>query len=146
MAYIIKNFQDLTLEELYEILKLRSEVFVIEQRCMYQDLDDIDYKAIHIFQMNKEKCIAYARVYQKTRTVASFGRVALVKNNRGGGVGKALVEQAIELIKRTYNPNQIKIGAQVYLIKFYQNLGFEISSNEYDDEGIPHIDMRLRLT
>ena len=145
MGLQVKNFDDLTLRELYEILKLRFNVFIVEQNSIYDEYDDVDYKAIHVFQMSRKKCVAYARVYMKSRTKASLGRIVLSKSMRRGGVGKKLVQHAIDVIKSNFSAAEVEIGAQEYLVDFYKSFGFEVCSDAYDDGGVPHVDMVLDL-
>lgn len=146
MNWYIKTFESLTNKELYEILKIRNEVFIIEQNCHYLDLDNKDYKAHHIFCINADKeIIAYARLlpngvsYQQ----ASIGRVATAKRYRRKKLGIDLMKKSIDFIFNNYETKSIKISAQTYLIEFYKKFGFKTIGFEYLEDEIPHIAMIL---
>ena len=123
----IKKFEALTTNELYAILKLRSEVFVVEQDCVYQDLDDKDKKALHVIGWFDSTIVAYTRVFDINLYFdeASIGRVVVNQKYRSKGFGKDIMEASIIAIKSHYNQTKIKISAQTYLIKFYNELGFK---------------------
>lgn len=139
----IKNFEELTTKELYEILKARAEVFVVEQNCVYQDLDDIDYRSIHVFYREENSVIAYVRIFERERGILQIGRVLTTK--RGIGLGEKIMRDAISVAKEGAGNKQILLEAQVYAIGFYQKLGFEVCSEEFLEDGIPHVEMRLEL-
>ncbi len=145
MELIIKDFYQLTNDELYDILKLRVEVFVVEQNCPYQDIDDYDKQAIHVYYKENGKIQAYIRVFPENVTYeeASIGRVISIK--RRCGLGTQIMKVGINLIKDRFKSNKIKIGAQLYAREFYGNLGFVQSSDVYIEDGIPHIKMILDL-
>lgn len=133
----------LTALELYQIIKARESVFVVEQYCPYQETDDLEPHAWHLSVMVNGELAAYARVVEagiKDR-LPSIGRVMTIKTFRGRGIGRALMEEAIRFTEHQFSNTDIKISAQVYLQKFYESLGFHISSEPYDEDGIPHIDM-----
>lgn len=133
----------LTALELYQIIKARESVFVVEQHCPYQETDDLDPHAWHLSVMVNGELAAYARVVGagiKDR-LPSIGRVMTIKTFRGRGIGRALMEEAIQFTERQFPKADIKISAQVYLQNFYESLGFRVSSEPYDEDGIPHIDM-----
>ena len=139
-----KKFQELTTKELYEISRVRSEVFVVEQEILYNDFDRKDYKAIHLCGLIKEELVAYARVFDKGdyyENNPGFGRLAVVKKERGKGIGKELVKRSIEVCKTNFSKQEIKISAQAYLEKFYIELGFERRGEGYMEDGIPHCAM-----
>ena len=139
-----KKFLDLTTKELYEISRVRSEVFVVEQEILYNDFDRKDYKAIHLCGLIKEELVAYARVFDKGdyyENNPGFGRLAVVKKERGKGIGKELVKRSIEVCKTNFSKQEIKISAQAYLEKFYVELGFERRGEGYMEDGIPHCAM-----
>jgi|TARA_B100001741_G_C16418869_1_gene535201 ElaA protein len=139
-----KKFLDLTTKELYEISRVRSEVFVVEQEILYNDFDRKDYKAIHLCGLIKEELVAYARVFDKGdyyENNPGFGRLAVVKKERGKGIGKELVKRSIEVCKTNFSKQEIKISAQAYLEKFYIELGFERRGEGYMEDGIPHCAM-----
>ena len=141
MEIIVKHFKELTLEELYEILKIRAEVFVVEQDCAYQDLDDIDQDSYHVYLKENDKMIGYLRVIDKDKRLdeVSLGRVVSLK--RRCGVGTALMKAGIAVAKEKYGAMKIKIGAQLYAKPFYEQVGFYQISEEYLEDGIPHIYM-----
>ena len=120
---VTKTFYKLDIEEIYQILRLRSEVFVVEQECVYQDLDNKDQKAIHIFLKEKENIIAYTRVFKKGEYYAnpSIGRVVVSKNERGKELGKKIMKSSIEYIKKNELREKIELSAQKYLDKFYKD-------------------------
>ncbi len=140
---IIKTFQELTSTELYAILRLRSEVFVVEQDCVYQDLDNKDEKALHLYFIKYNKIIAYTRIFGPGDYFkeASIGRVVVQKSYRKDGYGHQLMEVSIQTIKEKYNTKKITISAQVYLQKFYESHSFKQVGEEYLEDGIPHIKM-----
>jgi len=141
----IKAFKDLTVDELYAILQLRETVFVVEQNCIYNDIDNIDQACYHLFSedQNTEKIIAYTRLVPANIKfdVPAIGRLISDKNYRGKGLGRALMEKSIEETCRIYNTSVIKISAQTYLLDFYSSLGFKSISETYDEDGIEHVDM-----
>lgn len=139
----IKSFKNLTIDELYDILKLRDEVFVVEQRCFYQDCDDIDKDAHHVFCEDDSKIVSYLRIYKKypTKNEVSIGRVVVAKDYRSRGLAKKIMHEAIEFILETLKIPNILISAQSYLIDFYKDFGFTVVSEEYLDAEIPHVDM-----
>ncbi len=146
MKFEEKTFDKLTNEELYAILKLRAEVFVVEQDCVYLDLDDFDQKSIHVFGRHENKIAAYTRilppsVYYKE---AAIGRVVTLKDIRMDGYGKEIMHFSIASIKTQYNSN-IRIMAQCYLTKFYSDFGFKIDGPEFLEDGIPHVEMLLTI-
>lgn len=143
----IKTFYKLEREELYQILRLRSEVFVVEQDCIYQDLDNKDQKAIHIFLKENENIIAYTRVFKKGDYYSnpSIGRVVVSKNERGKELGKKIMKSSIDYIKKNELGEKIELSAQKYLDKFYKDLDFYTIGKEYMEDGIPHQRMLLDL-
>jgi len=139
----VKIFNELTINELYELLQLRSEVFVIEQDCVYQDIDYKDQKALHILGVKNGKIVAYTRVFKPSDYFeeASIGRVVVAENKRKFKYGYDIMEASIKAILEYYNETKIKISAQTYLKKFYNNLDFKQIGEEYLEDGIPHIAM-----
>ena len=139
----IKSFKDLTKQDLYNLLQLRSEVFVVEQNCVYQDIDGKDQKALHVLGYKNNTLIAYTRIFKPGDYFesASIGRVVVTKNERKFKYGYNIVEASIHAIKTYYNQNIIKISAQCYLKNFYINLGFKPVGNAYLEDDIPHIAM-----
>lgn len=138
-----KKFKDLSVENLYSILKLRSEVFVVEQNCVYLDADGKDEKSYHLCGWLNEELVAYVRILPPgiSYEEASIGRVCTKESYRKNGAGKLLMQKAIAETYRLFNTNSIKIGAQLYLLSFYNNLDFQQSSGQYIEDGIPHIEM-----
>jgi ElaA protein len=145
ITWTYKSFETLDTKELYKILQLRSEVFVVEQNCPYLDADDKDYSAYHLCGWKQEILIAYARILPPGLSYeeASIGRVLTHPAYRKYGAGKILMKTAIEKTFAQYRVNEIKIGAQLYLQQFYTDLGFKQVSPQYLEDDIPHIHMVL---
>ncbi|MBP9601040.1 MAG: GNAT family N-acetyltransferase [Lutibacter sp.] len=143
LQIITKNFSELTTDELYAMLQLRSEVFVVEQDCVYQDIDYKDQKAVHILGYKKQKLIAYTRIFKPGDyfSEASIGRVVVAKNERSFNYGHILMQHSIEAIKDYFNEVIIKISAQQYLKKFYETHQFTQVGEWYLEDDIPHIPM-----
>ena len=143
---IIKTFQELTTDELYAILQLRSAVFVVEQNCVYQDIDDQDQKALHVMGYKQDVLVAYTRLFKPGDyfEYASIGRVLVKAGERHLKYGYAIMEASIIAIEERYNETEIKISAQTYLRRFYNNLGFTQVGEDYLEDGIPHIGMLRR--
>lgn len=143
MEIIVKTFQQLTVEDLYDILQLRSEVFVVEQDCVYQDIDGKDDKALHIIGKKKGKIIAYTRCFppEVYFNEAAIGRVVVLESERKFGYGHDIMKASIKAITEKFNSTSIKLSAQTYLISFYESHGFQKTGNEYLEDGIPHIAM-----
>ena len=139
----IKHYKELSKDELYNILQLRSDVFVVEQDCVYQDIDYKDQKAIHVLGFNNNKLVAYARIFKPGDyfEFASIGRVVVAKNERHNKFGYDIMEASIKAVKDELKETTIKISAQCYLRQFYTNLGFNKVGEEYLEDGIPHIAM-----
>tara|TARA_B100001287_G_scaffold115044_1_gene96752 strand:- start:2021 stop:2461 length:441 start_codon:yes stop_codon:yes gene_type:complete len=137
---IIKSFSELNIQELYQILRLRSEVFVVEQDCVYQDMDNKDQKAIHLFYKEKNRTIAYTRIFKQGDYYdnPSIGRVVVKEKNRGKELGKKIMLSSIDFIKKNLQGKKIELSAQKYLDKFYRDLGFYVKGEEYLEDGIPH--------
>jgi ElaA protein len=136
-----KSFQDLTNQELYQILQLRTEVFVVEQDCVYQDMDGKDIKALHVIGTKKNEIIAYTRIFKPGDYMdhASIGRVVVSKSGRQGGYGKEIMLASIKAIKDNFNATIIHLSAQTYLQKFYNELDFTAVGETYLEDDIPHI-------
>lgn len=139
----VKTFEELTIHELHDLLQLRSEVFVVEQDCVYQDIDGKDHKALHIIGKKEGTIVAYTRFFPPGIYFeeAAIGRVVVAKNQRKHKFGNDIMTASIDAIKATYNTTQIKLSAQTYLIKFYESHGFTPTGKEYLEDGIPHIAM-----
>ena len=143
MDFKVKIFKELTTSELYEILQLRSEVFVVEQDCVYQDLDGKDQKALHVIGEKNGKIIAYTRLFNSGQyfETPSIGRVVVKDTERKFGYGHDLIKASIKAIVDNYNETIITISAQTYLKKFYESHGFKKVGEDYLEDGIPHIKM-----
>ena len=143
MNITVKVFEELTTKELYQILQLRSEVFVVEQDCVYQDIDGKDFKALHILGKKEEELIAYTRVFDKGFYFeeASIGRVIVREKYRKDGYGHDILKASIGEIERRFNTTNIKLSAQQYLTRFYEQHGFIQTGEGYLEDGIPHIAM-----
>nr|WP_319271657.1 GNAT family N-acetyltransferase [uncultured Draconibacterium sp.] len=143
MTFKFKHFSELTTNELYDILQLRAEIFVVEQDCVYNDIDGLDKNAIHQFMEKDGQIVAYSRLLKPgTRfNDYSIGRVAVKESVRGTGLGIQMMEEAKRYILENWKPEKIKISAQKYLRKFYEDLGFKIVTDEYLEDGIPHYGM-----
>ena len=139
----VKSFDQLSTQLLYDILQLRSEVFVVEQEIVYQDIDGKDQKALHILGFKNEKLIAYTRIFKPGDYFenAAIGRVLVKENERRFNYGKDIMVASIKAIKENYCECKIKISAQKYLLKFYADLGFKAYGEEYLEDTIPHMAM-----
>ena len=142
--YTRKFFQELSLEELYAIMALRQAVFIVEQDCPYQDADGKDQASWHLMGYENEELVAYTRLvpvgvsYEK---YPSIGRVITAEKVRGTKIGVELMEKSIQQCEELFGKIPIKIGAQCYLLKFYNSLGFESVGESYLEDGIPHVSM-----
>ena len=139
-----KKFDNLSRKEIHDLFLLRSEVFVVEQNCVYQDIDGKDEKADHVLVKKNTKIIAYARVLQDNDpNVVSIGRIVVSKKERGNTLGGSLLDFILKKICEKEPKRRIKISAQAHLEKFYKAHGFKTKSNTYMEDGIPHISMIL---
>lgn len=148
LQYSVTSFQDLSLDQLYQILALRQEVFIVEQDCPYLDADGKDELSFHVLGVDDSNQIhAYARLVPKGVSYPShnsIGRVITSRQYRGTGEGKTLMNFSIKTIQKLYPNESTKISAQVYALPFYESLGFtEINNARYDEDGIPHAAMIL---
>ena len=143
MIFTIKRFNELSTHELYTVLQLRAEVFVVEQDCVYQDLDNKDLDAYHVLGVLDTKIVAYARIFKPGDYFleSSIGRIVVKKEFRKFQYGYQLVQNSIQFIENNLQQNTILISAQSYLSKFYNSLGFTQVGEEYLEDGIPHIKM-----
>ncbi len=142
MEFSVKRFEELTLQELYEILRLRVDVFVVEQNCPYPEIDGVDYDSVHVFAMENGRVMAYLRYFESDGCMR-IGRV--ITTERGKGHGRDLMLKGIDLIRENTDARRIVLGAQVVAMGFYESLGFEACSEPYDEDGIMHITMELSL-
>lgn len=142
-----KAFAELTTKELYDSLRLRSEVFVVEQDCVYEDIDGKDQKALHLIGTKEGKIVAYARIFRPGdySEEASIGRVSVKKDQRKFGYGKELMKAAIRAVENHFDERVIRVSAQLYLERFYHEMGFEQVGDGYLEDGIPHIGMVLKM-
>lgn len=136
-----KTFDELTTKELYELLKARAEIFVVEQNCVYQDLDGLDEQSLHIFYEDEGKVIAYLRAFYKEDDVVQMGRVLTLVH--GNGLGGRLLHEGLKIIEEKMPCQEIYIEAQAYATGFYEREGFKITSGEFLEDGIPHVQMIL---
>lgn len=145
LNWIFKKFEELTSTELYTIMQLRNEVFVVEQNCVYQDADDKDQASFHLCGWDEGELVAYTRIIPQgiSYAEASIGRVVTSPAYRNTGAGRQLMKVSINQCFSEFKCSSIKIGAQVYLTTFYQSFGFIPCSNKYLEDGIPHIEMIL---
>lgn len=146
--WIQKKFEDLSISELYAILRLRTEVFVVEQNCVFQDMDNKDQKSEHLMGWIGNDLVAYVRILPPGLSYdePSIGRVVSDPKYRGMGAGRALMEEAIKRTVDLYGEQPIRIGAQLYLNAFYHSLGFVNQGDIYLEDGIEHVEMIFGLT
>ncbi|WP_158846424.1 GNAT family N-acetyltransferase [Algibacter sp. L1A34] len=139
----VKTFEALTKIELYKLLQLRSEVFGVEQDCVYQDIDGKDQKSLHVLGVKNGKIVAYTRIFKPGDYFkeSSIGRVVVAKNQRQHKYGYDIMHASAEAIQLHFGETVIKISAQLYLKKFYNNLGFSEIGDPYLEDNIPHIAM-----
>ena len=146
ISWSIKSFDELIKNELYDLLKLRSEVFVVEQNCVYQDIDDKDIKGTHFFGQDGSDLIAYLRVMEVGVLYPnhmSIGRVVVKQTHRNKKLGNEILANAIDFCRKKFPKTPIKISAQTHLKSFYNQLGFEFKGEAYLEDGIPHCAMYL---
>ena len=145
ISFQTKVFSDLSVDELYAVLQLRSEVFVVEQNCVFQDIDYKDQIALHVLGTSQNKIVAYTRLFKPNDfyEFASIGRVVINENYRDKKWGNDLMKYSISEIEKYFGVKQITIGAQLYLKKFYENNGFTQTSDVYLEDNIEHIKMNI---
>ncbi|NEW79086.1 MAG: GNAT family N-acetyltransferase [Gelidibacter sp.] len=143
LKILTKSFTELSTKELYDILQLRAEVFVVEQNCVYQDIDGKDEKALHVIGFKNDKIVAYCRIFKPGDYFekASIGRVVVAKNERKFGYGHIIFQHSVEAVKEHFKETSIKISAQLYLKIFYESHGFIQVGEGYLEDDIPHIAM-----
>lgn len=146
-SFVLKHFATLNSNELYDFLKLRQDIFIIEQNCIYQDLDNEDKNCYHLWFTHFGKIIAYCRLIKPGVKYpnCSIGRVIVEKEFRGKKVGRNLMTKAIEVCSELWPGSSISIGAQVQLKTFYTSLGFYAEGDEYNEDGIMHITMHKQI-
>jgi len=145
MNISIVSFSELSTKQLYEILELRSAIFVVEQECIYQDVDGKDENALHVLGIIENEIIAYARILKPGDYFDNFGigRVLVKKNRRKSNFGQLIMKATIDHIQSIDKKAIIELSAQTYLTNFYKNLGFAVKGEEYLEDGISHIKMTL---
>jgi len=143
MEFIAKVFGELSTTQLYEILKSRCEVFMLEQRIICQDMDDVDYDSLHCFYCDGNRVVAYLRAFPTDEDTYVIGRVLTLEHNKG--MGSRLMSDTINMLKEEYSCKKISIHAQTQAIGFYKKCGFEIVSDEFMEEGVPHVTMECNL-
>lgn len=143
LTHTLKSFQELSNEELYAILRLRAEVFVVEQNCPYLDMDNKDQKCHHLMVYDEDRLAAYCRILPAgvSYDEISIGRVISAPSHRGTGVGKVVMQLGIRYCEELFGAGPIRIGAQVYAKPFYEALGFVAEGEEYLEDDIPHVEM-----
>lgn len=143
LNWSVKKFTELNVHELYEVLRLRSEIFVVEQNCVFPDMDNKDQLCEHLSGRRGDALLAYARIVPPgvSYEFASIGRIVVSQNGRGEKLGKELLNVAIERVEHVYGLVPIRIGAQLYLKAFYESFGFVQTSDVYPEDGIDHIEM-----
>ena len=147
LNWLIKAFKDLSTDELFDMYYLRQEVFVVEQQCPYQDCDEMDKHAYHLFAYDNDILVAYLRIIEPGFNYheASIGRVVTKPSYRGLGLGKGLMEKGLIHVKSLFDNPHIRISAQQYLIPFYESLEFVTVGEGYLEDDIPHIEMVYRV-
>ncbi len=145
MNIISKKFSELNTKELYEILKARAEIFIMEQNIHYQDMDNVDYNSLHCFFMRNDKVIAYLRAFYQydNKDIVRIGRVLTLKH--GNGIGRELIEKSLKAIKEKMKCKKISMNAQKQVVGFYEKFGFKVVSDNFLEEGIIHVVMELEL-
>lgn len=143
MKLIVKTFEELDTHELYEILKARAQIFLLEQGIVCQDMDDEDYNSLHCFFMEEGKVTAYLRAFYKDENMVKFGRVLTMKH--GNGTGRELMNQSLKVIKKKMNCKKITVNAQKHAVGFYEKFGFKVTSDEFLEEQVVHLKMDLEL-
>lgn len=140
---ITKSFENLSVQELYKLLQLRNEVFIVEQNCVYLDIDNKDQDSFHLFILDDSNLAGYSRILPagKSYDFVSFGRVVISPEYRGKGLGRIIIDESIKSCRELFGDVNIQIGAQLYLLDLYKSFGFVECSEPYDEDGIMHIDM-----
>lgn len=141
MEIRIRKFHQLSLDELYQILKLRVDVFVVEQNCAYPELDDKDREAHHLFYTDQGHIVSYLRIYYPSPEKAAIGRVVTQNDYRGKGLSRKMMDEALTFLQGESSIKSIYLQAQDHLSAFYESFGFQKTSDTYLEDGIPHVDM-----
>ncbi|GAP03161.1 putative acetyltransferase [Fructobacillus pseudoficulneus] len=135
----IKSFNELTNQEIWAIYRARAAVFVVDQQSLYQDVDEVDLEALHVFYEEDGELLAYGRVFVKEGDILSFGRVLTVPAARGRGLGKELIQQMMTVMAERFDQKDIEIEAQQHVIELYKRFGFTEVGDIFMDAGVPHI-------
>ena len=145
MELFVRRFDELDIHDLYEIMKLRCDVFIVEQECHYEDIDGRDINAIHVYLKDNNEIVEYLRILDKGVVFkeVSIGRV--IAKRRRVGIGSELLKAGLKAAKKYYNADKIKIEAQVYAKSFYERVGFKVCGAEFLEDGIPHVPMVVEL-
>ena len=143
MELIVKKFEDLTVDELYDILRVRSEVFVVEQECIYLDIDGTDKRSVHVFLKEDGRILACLRIFSINEDTVQIGRV--LTSVRGRGFGRMILKEGIQAAKEHFHPEHIYLEAQTYAADFYGKEGFRVISEPFLEDGIPHVKMILDM-
>lgn len=141
MQFLAKEFNDLTTNELYEILRLRSQIFIVEQKMNCLDMDGVDYNALHCFLLEDENIVAYLRAYKTENNSVKIGRV--LSATHGIGLGKELMQKSISEIKNHFNREKIELHSQMSAVGFYEKLGFKQIGEKFLEENVWHVSMEL---
>ena len=143
LSWILRPFDRLSAAEIYNVLRLRSRVFVVEQQCLYLDMDNKDQEAFHLLGMQGDSLAAYARLFAPGTYYreSAIGRIVTAPEVRGTGIGKLLVKESLEIARRLYGDGPVRIGAQRHLERFYVGLGFQVAGEPYVEDGILHVEM-----
>jgi ElaA protein len=147
MEFTIKSFSELSNLELYKIIEARVDVFVVEQKCPYKECDNKDQASYHLYYKNQDQIAAYLRIIPPgiAYPEIAIGRVLVNKKYRRRGLAKKIMKKAISFIKNNFDSKIIKLSAQEYIVEMYQELGFEVISDRYLEDSIPHYDMICKL-
>lgn len=143
MDFIVKSFSELSLVELYEIIKSRSEIFLLEQNIVCQDLDDVDYDSVHCFFFDGKRVTAYLRAFALDKDTVTIGRVLTLEHRKG--LGSELMKISMEEIQKRFQCKKISLHAQKQAVEFYRKLGFHITSDEFLEEGVIHVTMEIEI-
>lgn len=143
LKHSLKTFHELRVDELYDLLRLRSEVFVVEQNCVFLDLDDKDQKCFHLLLYQENELVAYTRIVPAGLSYeeVAIGRVVSSPAYRGKGLGREVMKLTLEACYQLFGSCDIRLGAQTYALGFYESLGFKSDGETYDEDGIEHIEM-----
>ena len=143
MRFVCKYFNELTTEELYEMLRVRSHVFVVEHKCIYQDIDGLDQESLHIFYEEDGKILAYLRVFPKAGEEGTLQMGRVLTAVRRKGLGGRLLRKAMDVIRDELKAEKIYAEAQCYAVGYYEREGFRVCTEEFDEDGIPHVGMEV---